>query len=794
MQVQELTAVSCYHCGDPCAEEHRARDGHDFCCQGCEVVYDLLQESGLCDYYSLGEGPGVKLRSDVDEPRTGLFDVTEVRAQLVEFSESGITRVRLNIPQMHCSSCIWLLENLSRLERSILRSRVSFATKELTITFREEKLALPELVRLLRRIGYGPQLTAGRTSGTNGDVVPRMMYVRLGVAAFIFGNTMLFSFPEYLGSDTEAGLKTGFQGLTILFSVPVVFFLSTDFFRTAWAGIRTRSANIDQPIALGIIALWTRSLWDVLTGVGPGYFDSLAGLLFFLLIGRWYQAYTYRALRFDRTLEDFLPLVVLRKRGEQDDAVKVADLLPGDIILVRDQELVPVDGKLLKGTAHIDNSFITGESLPVRKNIGEAIKAGGRQRGALIEVEVTRTFADSRLKRLWTEQTGPHARPAMPRMIEGVARRFTIAVILISVGAALYWWDHDPAQVWPVVTAVLIVACPCALALSMPFAYGHTIRLMGKRGLFLRDAAVVERMSRIDTVVFDKTGTLTSREAHEVAWHGIALNVQERSLVRSLTRNSTHPLSNVLAQWIKAPELNATVMEEIAGQGIFGIVEGQTVRVGSGAFCGSHETVRMHGEAHVHISIGGLHRGHFTIRKRARNGIVSAVKELRRYLRAGLLTGDAQVDPDLIVAFTDATVHTRCSPVDKSRIISEQQASDHHVLMVGDGLNDAGALAQSDVGITITETSAALTPASDGIMDASSLVHLPHFLRMARRARRIVVGSLLISLCYNLTGVTFAVSGNLTPLIAAILMPLSSVTVVGFVTAAVSVASRERKG
>jgi Cu+-exporting ATPase len=806
---KELTAATCYHCGDACAEEHRRHDGHDFCCHGCEVVYDLLSEAGLCDYYDLSAKPGVKQRATLDEQRSELFDLPEVRERLVEFSEGGITRVRLHVPQMHCSSCIWLLENLYRLEPAVIRSRVAFASKELSITFREEKLPLSALVKLLRRIGYGPQISASRKDAT--DKVPRMVYIRLGVAGFIFGNTMMFSFPEYLGADAEvgpldSGLRTGFQWLTILFSFPVVFFLSTDFFRSAWAGIRSRTINIDQPIALGIVALWTRSLWEVITGYGPGYFDSLAGLLFFLLIGRWYQAYTYRALRFDHALEDFLPIVVLRKNQQREEPVKVNDLRPGDTIVVRDQEIVPVDAILRNGTAHIDNSFITGEPLPLRKTVGETIRAGGRQRGAAIELEVVRGFGESRLKQLWAEQSGGHERPAMPRMIDGVARRFTVAVLLISVAAGLYWWGADRAQVWPVVTAVLIVACPCALALSMPFAYGHTIRLMGKRGLFLRDSEVVERMARVDTVILDKTGTLTAREAHEVEWAGPALSAEESTLVRALARNSTHPLSAVVASG-NFPG-NATVasafqvdltgiavvdIHEIAGQGVHGNVDHHAVRIGSAIFCGASEARRVHGESHVHVTIDGMHRGHFIIRKRTRDGIAEAVGELRETLRTSLLTGDAQVDPALARAFVGSDVRVNCSPTDKADVVREQQAQHHRVLMVGDGLNDAGALAQSDVGITVTETSAALTPASDAIMDANSVARLPHFLRMARRARRIVLGSLAISLCYNVLGVSFAVSGHLTPLIAAILMPLSSVSVVGFVTLATTLAARSTR-
>lgn len=801
MEPKTLTQVTCFHCGDACAEEHRVHDGKDFCCHGCEVVYDLLNEAGLCEYYALEKQPGMKHEVSADEHRLELFELPEIRERVVEFAEGGITRVRFRIPQMHCSSCIWLLENLDRVEPAVIRSRVSFTDKELTITFREEQLPLQGLVKLLRRIGYGPQLTAA-DGRERTDRVPRMLYIRLGVAGFIFGNTMLFSFPEYLGADGEANLREGFQWLSALFSVPVVFFLSTDYFRAAWAGIRSKQINIDQPIALGIVALWLRSLHDVVSGMGPGYFDSLAGLLFFLLVGKWYQAHTYRALRFDRALEDFLPLIVMRKRGDAEETARVADLKPGDRILIRDQELVPVDAILRVGDAHIDNSFITGEPLPVRKYAGDTIKAGGRQRGGLIELEVLRSFGDSRLKQLWAEQAQGGSRPAMPRMIDQVARRFTLAVLLIALGAGLYWWGKDPAQVWPIVTAVLIVACPCALALSMPFAYGHTIRLLGKRGLFLRDAEVVERMAHVDAVLFDKTGTLTEREAHQVDWHGIKLSQEDEQRIAALARNSAHPLSAVLAGKLKKalkPDqdrfdpLGMTEVLEQIGQGIMGDLDGLPIRIGSADFTGGGEAVRAAGEAHVHVSIGGVHRGHFAIRKQARSGIVEAVRRLGASLRVGLITGDHQVDPDLARVFPIGSIRMRCAPDEKSEAVKGLQRDGRRVLMVGDGLNDAGALAQADVGVTVTETTAALTPASDAIMDADSLQQLPHFLRMTRRARRIVLASLCISLLYNITGVSIAVAGHMTPLFAAILMPLSSVSVVGFVTVATMIAARNAR-
>ncbi len=815
MEKRTAEKLTCYHCGDPCLEETLRFDEKDFCCHGCRAVFGLLQESGLCDYYELTERPGVKEVKDATTVRAELFDLPEVREKLVEYSEDGITRVTLYVPQMHCSSCIWLLENLQRIEPAIIRSRVRFTSKELSITFREEHFSLRALVELLRRIGYAPLLSGKRTeAGQRGPGVPRTLYIKLGVAGFAFGNIMLFSFPEYLGADiSDPGLMKGFQFLNFMFSLPVLFFSSTGFFTSAWAGLRTRTVNIDVPIALGIVALFARSVWDVTTGYGPGYFDSLAGLIFFLLLGRWYQAYTYQAMSFDRSLNDFLPLVVLRKRGNKEEPVSVGDLQQGDHIVVRDQELIPVDAILLSGIGNIDNSFITGEPLPVKRIVGDTIRAGGRQRGAAIDLEVLRPFQQSHLKRLWEEHSGRSAaqRPAMPKMIDGIAKRFTVAVIVVSVAAGIYWAGRDMDMVWPVVTAVLIVACPCALALSMPFAYGHTMRLLGKAGLFLRDSAVVERMAHTDVVIFDKTGTLTAREAYELRFEGSPLRPDELRRVHALARNSTHPLSAVLADRLRptgtvsVPPATSTLrvdildgapanptpieVHETPGQGIQGTVEGLGVRIGSAAFTGAKEQSRQAGEAHVHIAISGMHRGHFAMRKRARNGMADTVKGMRRFAEPWLLTGDATVDPEVQRAFTAAEVRTACTPKDKAMYVQSLQAQGHRVLMVGDGLNDAGALQQSDVGISVSETSAALTPASDAILDARHLQRLPAAVHLTRRARRIVIASLAISLTYNITGVSFAVAGKLTPLIAAILMPLSSVTVVGFVTIAIGIAA-----
>ncbi|MCB0795295.1 MAG: heavy metal translocating P-type ATPase metal-binding domain-containing protein [Flavobacteriales bacterium] len=781
------TTLNCYHCGDPCRSEHVDADGHDFCCSGCRAVYSLLQESGLSTYYELEKRPGTKVGpAQSDEWRSEVFDIPQVQDRLISFREGGMARVTFTVPQMHCSSCIWLLENLDRVEPAIMRSRVRFGEKSLSITYRDDHIGLRGVVELLRRIGYGPRIVNGEEDAGKRRI-PRDLYVRLGVAAFAFGNIMLFSFPEYLGAtDQDHTLRRGFQWLSLVFALPVVLYAAAGFFRSAWTGIRAGTTNIDQPIALGIIALFGRSLYEVVSGVGPGYFDSLAGLVFFLLVGHWYRSFVYGSLSFDRSLNDFLPLVVMRKRGQQEEAVRVDELDVGDQLIVRDQELVPVDGLLIDGPASIDNSFITGEPLPVIKVPGDQIAAGGRQRGGSITVQVVRTFKESQLKRLWEEHGSNESdRPVMGRLVDKVARRFIFFVLAVAGASGLFWAGRDPAMVLPVITAVLIVACPCALALSMPFTYGHVTRLLGKRGLFLREAEVVERMADVDTLVLDKTGTLTEREAHVLRFTGPPLSASEQSRIRSLVAQSAHPLSQAIYQGSNATLCTVSDFKEHAGSGLEGVVDGCRVRMGSHAFVDVDE---RH-EGQVQVLMDGIHRGAFLIAKRPRPGMQAVLRALGRRYPLHLLTGDVSVDQEVAECFDRERTHVRCTPAMKASTVERMGSEGKRVMMVGDGLNDAGALHRSHVGVTLCESTVALTPASDAILDAGRSDLLPGALLLARKARSIVFTSLVLSLLYNVIGLSYAVTGALTPLIAAILMPLSSVTVVGFVTMAVRYAA-----
>ena len=309
--------------------------------------------------------PGTSFKKE----KTGdlwFLDDPEMLERLIDFRDGSIAKITFRLPQIHCSSCLWLLERLYHLNRGIMDSRVNFLQKRATITFNIESISLRELVALLADIGYKPDLQLDLAEGDDRQATDRTIYYQLGIAGFIFGNVMLFSFPEYLGLE-DSFFYRGFGYLNLLFSLPVVLYCARDYWRSALLGIRQRHLNIDVPITLGILALFLRSTYEILSGVGAGYLDSLAGLVFFLLIGKWFQQFTYDQLNFARDYRSYFPLSVSKKEAGAWRSIPLQKVVVGDILLVRNQELIPVDGKLLLQPAAIDYSFVTGENDPVQK-------------------------------------------------------------------------------------------------------------------------------------------------------------------------------------------------------------------------------------------------------------------------------------------------------------------------------------------------------------------------------------------------------------------------------------------
>lgn len=800
-QNRSRTNIDCYHCGLPCENTRIEFDEKSFCCVGCRTVYELLAENDLCQYYDFNETPGNSPLSEIESTRYEYLEDATVQKQLLDYRDEKLARVRFFIPGMHCSSCIWLLENLATLTGGVLASRVDFLRKSLSVSFDPAIISLRQLVEMLTKIGYEPQIRLENLSRKAEEKSQRSLYLKIGVAGFAFGNIMLLSFPEYLdiGDTLEARFQHFFGALNILLALPVLLYSAVDYFRSAFIGLKHRTINIDVPLSIGMAVLFFRSLYDIINGSGAGYMDSFAGLVFLLLIGKLFQQKTYDTLSFERDYKSFFPISVTRKEAAGEKGIPLSRLQVGDRIIVRNQELIPADAILMNGEGIIDYSFVTGESAPVEKVSGEVIYAGGRQAGSAIELEVIKEVSQSYLTQLWNNAAfSKEKESAITTFANGISKYFTIGIILVALAALIYWLPQDSTLAWNAFTAVLIIACPCALALSTPFTLGNVLRILGRAGFFLKNTIVIETLAKINAIVLDKTGTITHSGNSAVAYHPVGeeapLRNDEKAFVKSLTKNSTHPVSVRIAN-----SLNGTIEQpvnhfrEFTGRGIEGVIGGHLLRLGNDEFVYGTSLPESDSAPRAFLSIDGTVKGVFRLANDYRPGIQALAERLRRRFRLALLSGDHDGERLRLQELfgRKMPMHFRQAPADKLNYIRGMQGEEEKVLMIGDGLNDAGALQQSDAGIAIAEDLNNFFPACDAILQAGQLTRLDRFLRFTRAAMNIIKMNFGISLLYNIVGLSFAVQGTLSPLICAILMPLSSITVILIATGATNGLARK---
>ena len=784
MASTQTATRECQHCHQPIGTPIEGAGGNLYCCYGCRVVAEMLES----------DSPPSYLREALPLQRYAYLDETTVRARVLEFEESGQARVTLHLPAIHCSSCIYLLENLPQVEPAILRTEVHFGRKEAALHFQSDHLPLSEVAALLDYIGYPPDFHT-RLGGTS---APRKtLLLRLGVAGFFFGNTMLLAFPDYFNADL--GLHTGLQGffryLMLFFSLPVLLYSAQPYFRQAYKALRMGGLSIDLPIALGLLALFGRSTYEVLAELGSGYFDSLTGLVFFLLIGKWYQDKTYRNFSFDRDLQSFLPLAASRVGPDgREVPVAIEHLAKNDTLRLRPGEVLPADAVLEQEQAALDYSYLTGESVPLEKKKGQTVFAGARLESAPADFVLSGRADQSYLSSLWAHNGESAARP-QANLSDQISRYFTPAILGIALLAGIFWWPAGAGPALQVVTAVLIVACPCALALAEPFTQGSLMRVLGSYGLFLKNSQVIHRLMQVDHLILDKTGTLTRTDAIQVSWHGAVLEPSERKAIATVAYQSRHPLMRSLGEFLEVTtgrgSASLSHFTEHSGAGVTAQVGGLDLRLGKASYLGIQEQTRR---TAVYLEVEGQLRGYFAFQQELRESLEELSLRLQKSYRISLLSGDTDSERERFQAILGprAQLFFRQSPHEKSVYLQELQQQGHRVLMLGDGLNDAGALRQSDVGVSLCETNVHYFPASDAVLQAPALPYLGQFLEMAHYSRRVIRGAFALSLGYNVVGIGFALAGLLSPLIAAILMPLSSVSVVLLTTLSIRATARRR--
>ena len=790
--------LACTHCGARCRDQALTVGGDVFCCSGCKAVYELLHSAELSAYYGQATPPGIKPSAE-DSSRFAYLDDPTVSRKLVDFSDGETDRASFIIPQIHCASCVWLLENLYRLNPGISRSQVNFLRHEVSIQFDPKIVTLRQLVEQLAKLGYEPQIRLEHFERVERRDPRRSLYLKVGVAGFCFANIMLLSFPDYLNArELEHTLfPLVFRIAMVILALPVLFYSTSDYFRSSYYSLRSRMINIDVPLALGMAALFGRSIYDITINAGPGFLDSFSGLVFFLLLGKLFQNRTYEQLSFDRDYKAYFPASITRRAGDSEISVPVTGLIIGDRIIVRNQEIVPADSILISGDGSIDYSFVTGESTPRPATSGTMVYAGGRQVGTTIELEVVKEVSQSYLTSLWNSHTyAKDSHRSISTVADTFGKYFTAAVIVIALATAIYWLRRDIDIAINAVTAVLIVACPCALALSSPFVLGTAMRIFGSQNLFLKNAAVVEAMATANTILFDKTGTLTTNEPEQLTFDGAELSDEEIRLIKSLARHSTHPSSRRIDAELQTEPAAVLEYSEESGMGVRGLVNGRSVRLGRYSWAVDDSTASTNGSqgegSVTYLSIDGQLRGKFRMSNRYRVGIEETMRALRADYSLAVLSGDNDRERERLTDLFGANtpLHFDQSPHDKLNAVDAIQSEGRRVLMIGDGLNDAGALKAATVGIAVSDRAINFTPACDGILEASQLHKLNKFLRMARASRNLIIASIAISIFYNVIGLAFAASGHLSPLVSAILMPVSSVSVILFATLGTRLAAK----
>lgn len=768
----------CSHCKDELIPSKTIKNerGDLFCCQGCLGVYQLVHELGIEEFYQLDAKAGLSLRNHQSRDYQFL-ESEEMLSRLSHKKKSEhIFEYRLFLPSIHCAACVLLLENLPRMMKNgILEAKVHYPRKELILNIDVREISLHEILPFLDSMGYQVSL---ETITQQSDTEQSNTLLNLAIAGFCFGNCMLFSFPEYLAIELSSSFERVFRVLSLVLATASTLLVSRHYFVSAYRSIQARVLSLHIPVSIGIFALYFESVRQVVLNIGQGYSDSLTGFLFFLHIGKYLQEQSLQHLSFDKELKSYFPLSALKIEGNTKVPTPVENLQTQDQVYLRMGELISFDGVLLSDQAEIDYSFFTGESEAIQIKKGGFAQAGGRIISSSARFEVQLPISKSKIQKFWESLDQQSESTVIDFQTSAWTNRtasiYTPTVLLAALVNCFYWLGlGNFALALETTVAVLIIACPCAISLSLPFTGASVLSLLRSRGLYLKSIQVLEKVYEIQGIILDKTGTLSESIRELIFVEEKPTDENLLGAIRTLALHSTHPISRTVAHNLSDFPLQEILnVNEIVGLGMKGSYQGKSLFLGK-----SDKLSESRGKTVIEYD-SKLYPLEF--REKQRSGLSTFLSNLDKDYPLVLLSGDHGVaNPSLEQLINDHFQEAifELNPQEKAQKVRELEERNGYQLMIGDGLNDAGAMHHATLSLSVVEDQASFHPSCDMILEGQFLEDFTSQWSILNGSRYILLVCLLFAAFYNIIGLSLAVTANLTPLACAILMPLSSLTI-----------------
>lgn len=790
----------CYHCGDPnpagapiCHEENGQR--FLFCCHGCRSAFLLIRGAGLEQFYQ-------QRQWDEEGLPAGAFDErysAEYLERHTTAEPDGQRSISIFVEGIRCATCVWLVERMLLKIPGVTQARLNYGTHRARVAFDPERTSAQTIFQTLTRLGYLPRPYEQNHVEEARRREQRSLVIRFVTAAFLSMQLMGYSLALYAGyfQGMSAEARALMQVLSAIVTTPVVFYAGWPFLVGGWNSLRNRSPNMDTLICIGVLAAYFASLHAMVSD-GEVYFDTAAMIVTLILAGRLFENMARnRALQGVERLLRVAPATACRLRDGQTETVDTASLAVGDIVLVRPGERFSVDGMVLEGQTEVDESIISGEPLPVLRGAGERVLAGAMNLSASVQVRVTTSAAESFIARIARVVEEAQSRKApIEQLVNRISRVFVPIVVLVSAGSFTYWSAFPAEHTTPLLAAVavLIIACPCALGLATPMAVLVGTASAARHGMLFRGGDIVEMTARIDTIAFDKTGTLTEGRPRVIHVEPFPSSTADEllRLAAMAEQGSVHPIARGILEEARRREIplpsEPHSSTAIAGKGVICPTRHGTIRVGTptlldegGVLVPGSPIAHHEGSTAVHVALEQQYHGVILLEDTPRQDSAATIAHLHTMgIRTALLTGDTRTaGHSLAKGLGIDEVHAEQLPAEKAQWISQRMASGNHVMMVGDGINDAPALSTAHIGCAMAGGTDVALEVSDIVLTRPQPLRIVDALTIARRIRRGIRQNLFWAFIYNVSAIPLAALGFLAPIHAAAAMTISSLCVVG---------------